>query len=157
MRYQWSRPHVWGIVAGAASLLLWLASGCWCVAIGDGRSRGVWIVDGYIAITWGHPFISPCMKRRFAEGFELWYSDYGRLDLKWGWYWTSFSDRGIDIELGLGWVFVPLPAALLIASCRRRAKPPPGHCKKCGYDLTGTSSGRCPECGSAAVGTVNDK
>jgi hypothetical protein len=24
-----------------------------------------------------------------------------------------------------------------------------GHCKKCGYDLTGNVSGRCPECGSA--------
>jgi hypothetical protein len=24
---------------------------------------------------------------------------------------------------------------------------PPGHCKKCGYDLTGNESGRCPECG----------
>ena len=25
---------------------------------------------------------------------------------------------------------------------------PPGHCKRCGYDLTGNVSGRCPECGA---------
>ena len=25
---------------------------------------------------------------------------------------------------------------------------PPGHCQKCGYDLTGNVSGRCPECGA---------
>ena len=25
----------------------------------------------------------------------------------------------------------------------------PGHCRKCGYDLTGNVSGRCPECGKA--------
>jgi len=30
------------------------------------------------------------------------------------------------------------------------AKPmtdPPGHCTACGYDLTGNTSGVCPECG----------
>ena len=27
----------------------------------------------------------------------------------------------------------------------------PGHCLKCGYDLTGLTSDRCPECGTAVV------
>ena len=31
-----------------------------------------------------------------------------------------------------------------------RRRFPPGHCQKCGYDLTGNVSGRCPECGKAA-------
>jgi len=26
---------------------------------------------------------------------------------------------------------------------------PPGHCKKCGYNLIGNVSGVCPECGTA--------
>jgi hypothetical protein len=30
-----------------------------------------------------------------------------------------------------------------------RRRPRPGHCRRCGYDLTGTQSGRCPECGQA--------
>ena len=34
------------------------------------------------------------------------------------------------------WLLVPRPI-------------PPGHCQKCGYDLTGNVSGRCPECGTA--------
>jgi hypothetical protein len=27
---------------------------------------------------------------------------------------------------------------------------PRGHCAACGYDLAGSSSGKCPECGRAA-------
>jgi hypothetical protein len=29
----------------------------------------------------------------------------------------------------------------------RRRKCPPGHCPECRYDLTGNTSGICPECG----------
>jgi predicted amidophosphoribosyltransferase len=29
-----------------------------------------------------------------------------------------------------------------------RRRIPPGHCQKCGYDLTGNVSGICPECGT---------
>ena len=38
-----------------------------------------------------------------------------------------------------------VPTALLW--WRDRHRIPPGHCRKCGYDLTGNVSGRCPECG----------
>lgn len=30
---------------------------------------------------------------------------------------------------------------------RRTVSPAPGRCIRCGYDLTGNTSGRCPECG----------
>ena len=33
------------------------------------------------------------------------------------------------------------------ASRLDRRRFPAGHCQKCGYDLTGSVSGRCPECG----------
>ena len=32
---------------------------------------------------------------------------------------------------------------------RRDPRLLPGHCDSCGYDLTGNTSGRCPECGTA--------
>lgn len=41
-------------------------------------------------------------------------------------------------------VLAPLTAFLWHFDRRRI---PPGHCKKCGYVLTGNISGRCPECG----------
>ncbi len=28
---------------------------------------------------------------------------------------------------------------------------PPGHCPRCGYDLTGNVTGRCPECGASCL------
>lgn len=38
---------------------------------------------------------------------------------------------------------------LLVHSIIRRFYTQPGHCRSCGYNLTGNTSGICPECGSA--------
>lgn len=43
---------------------------------------------------------------------------------------------------------IALPTAVLWWRDRRRF--PAGHCTRCGYNLTGNVSGRCPECGSPA-------
>jgi hypothetical protein len=50
----------------------------------------------------------------------------------------------VTIPLWLLFVLVLLPTAFLWYRDRRI---PPGHCRKCGYDLTGNVSGTCPECG----------
>ena len=61
---------------------------------------------------------------------------------------VPFPWRGWAIHLS--WVsllmlFTVVPTALLWRVDRR---VPPGHCRRCGYDLTGNVSGRCPECGA---------
>ena len=53
----------------------------------------------------------------------------------------------VVIPLWLPLVVVTIPTAILLYRDRRRI--PPGHCQKCGYNLTGNTSGRCPECGKA--------
>ena len=59
---------------------------------------------------------------------------------------TVFSGARNDIvPLWALIVLAALPTALLWWLDRRRI--PPGHCRKCGYNLTGNVSGRCPECG----------
>ncbi len=49
------------------------------------------------------------------------------------------------------WVPIPIlaayPMVFLISALRRRTRP--GHCPKCSYNLTGNTSGVCPECGTA--------
>ena len=46
--------------------------------------------------------------------------------------------------------FPVLLVAVPTAMCwwRDRRRFPPGHCRRCGYNLTGNVSGRCPECGT---------
>lgn len=60
-------------------------------------------------------------------------------------------------KVGIGpnhWIVaVPLWVPLLVFFLptlylwRKERRPLPGHCRKCGYDLTGNESGVCPECG----------
>lgn len=46
------------------------------------------------------------------------------------------------------WLLIVLPAIPLSWLLLRRRPIPPGHCRKCSYDLRGNVSGVCPECGT---------
>lgn len=67
------------------------------------------------------------------------------------WRWRpSRGVRGTSID----GVFIPfwipfsVGAILMAVSLlRSRHRFPSGHCRSCGYNLTGNTSGRCPECG----------
>jgi hypothetical protein len=49
-------------------------------------------------------------------------------------------------------LFLVLPAsAVAVRSVRRRRRRNRGLCERCGYDLRGSVSGRCPECGREAL------
>ncbi len=47
------------------------------------------------------------------------------------------------------WILLLLAAIPTVVLWLRDRRYPPGHCRKCGYDLTGNVSGICPECGTA--------
>jgi hypothetical protein len=67
--------------------------------------------------------------------------------------WPQLEHQGrnfrVTIPLWMLFVIVALPTAM---SWSRRVRIPPGHCQKCGYNLTGNVTGRCPECGLPAHG-----
>ena len=50
----------------------------------------------------------------------------------------------IDCPLWLILLAIAIPTAWL---WRRDRRHPPGHCRNCGYDLTGNVTGVCSECG----------
>lgn len=57
---------------------------------------------------------------------------------------TSYEQVAGRTGLALG---CALGIWLCVWRIRRAKRVPPGPCHKCGYDLTGNVSGRCPECG----------
>ena len=88
--------------------------------------------------------------------------DSGIKDLPRGWqskrvfYGTAWSPvvfrkggyREFHLPLWLPLLAVAIPTAWL---WRRDRRHPPGHCRKCGYDLTGNVTGVCSECGTTKI------
>ncbi len=63
-------------------------------------------------------------------------------------WWFGYSSAGGGARI----IWAPLWAPLVVITvCTAilfycdRLRIPPGHCRKCGYNLTGNVSGRCPE------------
>jgi hypothetical protein len=65
------------------------------------------------------------------------------------WTLSPSAYGSLPLHLGLGMAGYATP--LLIFGLLSRWYAPvrflPGHCQKCGYNLTGNVSGVCPECG----------
>ncbi len=57
-------------------------------------------------------------------------------------WWTN-PDIIWSLPLWIPLLITAVPTFILW----RRDRIPHGHCQRCGYDLTGNVSGRCPECG----------
>ena len=108
-----------------------------CVALQEGgvlwleyvnpRTRRAWSVD---RLNMGHHF--------------PWWQGFG---LQLPATFKTAEVRFVFIPLWAFFCLVGVPTAALFWRDRRRPKP--GHCRKCGYDLTGNVSGVCPECGRA--------
>ncbi len=65
------------------------------------------------------------------------------------WPWVARYQYGVWEASSPIWVLLvaaALPAAFLFW---RDSRYPPGHCQRCGYDLTGNVTGVCSECGRA--------
>ena len=83
----------------------------------------------------------------------FWSASVGSLGWQWtpGWGSNRFGDKFLDLPI---WMLAPLSLAgfaALVWLDRRAARiEAAGHCRSCGYDLTGVTASVCPECGTAA-------
>jgi hypothetical protein len=111
----------------------------------------------YVGLGWGKYRVSLlaghlCLWELRTRGqvFEGWhvYSDAPWGDFSYGLTWVHRSfikDGGARLFLTPLWLPL-LGSAILTAAAWRQDRRAPGYCR-CGYDLTGNVSGRCPECG----------
>ncbi|MEE9297239.1 MAG: hypothetical protein V3W34_20045 [Phycisphaerae bacterium] len=60
--------------------------------------------------------------------------------------WSSSGPGILAVWIPL-WIPLLIVATPTFIAWRLDRRYPPGHCQRCGYDLTGNVSGRCPECG----------
>jgi len=92
--------------------------------------------------------------------FSFVYRQFSHHDLTWFRYRIVKSIFGsgtlFSFDLALWVVFVGLTTVSGALSLVARRSQKPGHCCLCGYDLTGNTSGTCPECGSAVPGRAAD-
>jgi hypothetical protein len=58
------------------------------------------------------------------------------------WSWRYINDT-LSLALFVG----VLASTIVLVGLDFQRQFPPGHCRKCGYDLTGNVSGVCSECG----------
>ena len=78
------------------------------------------------------------------------YEAFGLPMLTHGGYGGGSRVRTTDLFLPL-WIPLLVIGSATILLWRRDRRFPPGHCRECGYDLTGNTSGVCSECGVAVA------
>ena len=125
-----------------------LLSGWWTLryrfTAGNG-SHAVWILSGCILLELNGPVYAPesglYLKREPSSQWHLF--NFAHLpsvdELLPSYYWVA---------LPFWFPFVVLLIPTLLLWRRDRRKPRPGSCRRCDYDLTGNTTGRCPECGT---------
>ena len=127
-----------GVVAFVITLLgITVSLGVWSM-IDIRSSSGVTVItlqDGCI-----HLFKMPFA----SDELELEWRFFEPPSFASSWQWLATWEKSRP------YVIVPLypfalVAALIAILCWHHF--PPGHCQKCGYNLTGNVSGICPECG----------
>jgi len=69
------------------------------------------------------------------------------------------GDNEVGIPYWLCFLLTAIPTAWLWYRDRRLFSSPPDHlsCRGCGYDLTGNTSGICPECGELRPETASSE
>lgn len=155
---RWRARSVSGILSGMQAItrkrrfFKWTGLVACVVLVGLMAVSREWIF-GWQGHTWNANF---CW-----SAFAVGYDDSADTPVALGWFasrdlkpdsilWflvhAGSNDAWILILLWFPLTVIGVPTLL---AWRRDRRVPPGHCRKCRYDLTGNESGVCPECGTA--------
>ena len=127
-------------LAAALTLVLALLCGPWGIFFHYHRTIVI-IGRGFVASHVSPPFMRPSTPR-----VEFSYQPRG---------WPAVLSVLVLPPDTTRWFYVPLvplfavlcSATITLAIVEHRLRPGPRECRECGYDLTGNTTGRCPECG----------
>jgi hypothetical protein len=155
------RAHAWlrysGLTSAALVAGVWVLSMCVYVRIPYTSGHALGIGDGSFLIESGVDVLTGKAPLTFQAVWNWQGISAGRSATSWlGWGPRRVSERTSILIWPLA-IALGIPTMLLWYPEARRF--PPGHCRRCGYDLTGNVSGRCPECGERIEGEqpVEDK
>ncbi len=137
------RPTGRTVINGRNALLIMIgvSSLVWLLSSTNSSS----VVVSSLALNWSRGTMSLLTHRVAFPGVRLSLmrddpAERGFCLFPWG---LSSGRRGSSLSVP-GWL---LPAGLLIVALRDSRRSPERSCSHCGYNMTGNTSGRCPECG----------
>lgn len=142
---RWLRIPRWaGLALCAVLLLAWAASMRWELQYlrpGAAWSLALEVANGQIGLfSQDRPFFPPPNYR--------W--RFGRVPFNPDWTWdVNLVTRKIWIVILPFWMLLMVAGGATALLWIRWRRPRAGHCPRCDYDLTGNTSGVCPECGQA--------
>lgn len=135
----------------AGTLLLWPISLEWPLGLQVSNFVLAWY-NGGVSLDW---YANGVFQSRIGT-VDLRYA--GPLNTDYGFHWPHFNlnptASSIEMPCWLLMIAAGAPTVFLFLLDRRRI--PAGHCKNCGYNLTGNMSGVCPECGSR-ISSLNER
>jgi hypothetical protein len=150
-----------------ATLVLWVRSNAvafgfnWIRAVKDssGVGRGVeWYVGCTHGLVYIERYTSPFALPADRLGFR--YVPQQQRYLNNNWFYYEESSHRLEIAFPLP-VLVALALALPLGGVYMhlhklsKSRAEHRHCRSCGYNLTGNTSGVCPECGTTVTASPN--
>ncbi len=136
----------WVGTASCGLLLLFLLLGNWRTFWWIGKTEVLQLgKGGFCAGWWSEDAHAPESIRRQLISSHVQRHSFSTH--RWSFdYLISAEDQAMDwlnLPLWIPFVLIAIPTVWL---WRRDRRHPPGHCQRCGYDLTGNVTGVCSEC-----------
>jgi hypothetical protein len=130
--------------------ITWLGSAFWRIQWSNGRTR-IFLAEGGLTVSrqsWQVPLKTWEFCRSTHQRLSYWWIRQGVLDLS-SVAATPRKIRFINLPLWMP-LMMTIGAAWMI-HWQHRKRIMQGHCQACGYNLTGNTSGVCPECGTPII------